>query len=66
MLDSKTFYLKFDSNWFDKGDIITFDPKNDIRVEVLEDPHKKWYKLLIQYITFGLYKAPTQYKCKIL
>lgn len=30
-----------------------------------ETPHKRWYKQLLQFISFGLYKAPVQYKCKI-
>lgn len=35
-------------------------------IKVLETPHKKWYKQLLQFISFGLYKAPHQYKCKLM
>lgn len=64
MFKSNVFYLKFNDNYFHKNDMIT-DGKN-VQLEVLEDPHKKWYKQLFQIITFGLYKAPTEYKCKII
>ena len=37
-----------------------------IRLKVLETPHKKWYKQLLQFITFGLYKTPIMYKCKVI
>lgn len=59
-----TFYLKFEQNWFHKGDILTCD--NNVKLKVLEDPHKKWWKRLFQFITFGLYKAPIEYKCKLI
>ena len=59
------FYLDLDSNWFNKGDIIDIG-NNNYQAKVLETPHKKWYKQLFQFITFGWYKAPTQYKCKII
>jgi hypothetical protein len=58
------FYLKFKDNYFYKGDIITCG--NNVKLKVLETPHKKWWKQLIQFITFGLYKASAQYKCKVL
>ena len=61
----KIFYLDLDSNLFDKGDIIDIG-NNNYQAKVLETPHKKWYKQLFQFITFGWYKAPTQYKCKII
>jgi hypothetical protein len=58
------FYIKFDKNWFYKGDILRLE--NNVKLKVLEDPHKKWWKQFFQFITFGLYKAPIQYKCKII
>ena len=62
----KIFYLDLDSNWFDKGDIIDIGDGEYCKAIILETPHKKWYKQLFQFITFGWYKAPTQYKCKII
>ena len=38
----------------------------NIKLLVLETPIKKWYKQLLQSISWGLYKAPIGYKCKIL
>jgi len=58
------FYLKFNGNYFYKNDIIP--EGKDVQMKVLETPHKKRYKQRFQTITFGLYKAPTQYKCKII
>jgi hypothetical protein len=58
------FYLQFEGNYFYKNDIITCG--RDVKLKVLETPHKKWWKRLLQFITFGIYKAPTQYKCKVI
>lgn len=63
-MKSNKFYIKFSENYFNKNDII--ETSNNIKLKVLETPHKKWYKQLLQFITFGLYKAPTQYKVKII
>lgn len=58
------FYIRFSENYFNKGKIIV--DATIRRLIVLETPHKKWWKQLFQFITFGLYKAPTQYKCKVI
>ena len=63
-MKSDKFYIKFSENWFNKDDILY--AHNGLRLKVLETPHKKWWKQLFQFVTFGLYKAPTQYKCKII
>lgn len=62
--NKQSFYLKFLDNWYYKNDIIK--TSEGIKLKVLETPHKKWYKQLLQFITFGLYKAPTEYKCKVI
>lgn len=66
MIDNKNdvFYLEFKDNYFYIGDVITCD--RNVQLKVLETPYKKWYKQLLQFITFGLYKAPIQYKCKVI
>ena len=51
-----------DSNFYQKNDILSAGESTIL--QVIEDPHKKWYKVLLQFITFGLYKAPYQYKVK--
>lgn len=53
------FYLTIQSSWFNRNEILNV---GGIRVKVLETPHKKWYKQLLEFISFELYKAPTQYK----
>lgn len=58
------FKITFSDHFFVKGDLLI--TQTGCRLEVLEDPHKKWYKILLQYITFGLYKAPAEYKVKVL
>ena len=57
-------HLLLDNNYFSKNEIIITD--KNIKLKVLETPHKKWWKQLFQYITFGLYKIPTRYKCKVI
>lgn len=63
-MKDKEFKIQFDSNWFVKGDIL--EDSKGCQCKVLETPHKKWYKIVLQWITFGLYKAPLQYKVKVL
>ncbi len=58
------FIIKFDSDYFDKG-VILVNQYNQ-KLEVLEKPHRRWYKVLYQYLTFGLYKAPYEYKVKVI
>lgn len=58
------FFLKFEENYFYKGAIITCG--KNVKLKILETPHKKWWKQLFQFITLGIYKAPTVYKCKVI
>ncbi len=55
------FKLVLDGNWFNVGDIVTSGRYTGL---IINNPCKKWYKLLLQLITFGWYKAPYQYKIK--
>jgi hypothetical protein len=57
--NNRTFHIKFNKNWYEKGDILD---SCGHKLKVLETPHKKWYKQLLQFISFGLYEAPIQYK----
>jgi len=62
-----TFYLIFDENYFNITDQLKeLEIQNEQKLEMLENPHKKWWKQLFQFITFGIYRAPYQYKCKII
>ena len=58
------FHLQFNNNYFYKGDVIICG--KNVKMKILETPHKKWWKQLLQTITFGLYKSPTRYKCKVI
>lgn len=58
----KVYYLQFDSNWYNEGDVI--EGAFGIKFRVLETPHRKWWKRTLQYITLGFYKVPCQYKVK--
>ena len=52
------FKIQLDSNWFKENDILS-----EILV-VLENPRRKWYKLLFQILTIGIYQAPWEYKVR--
>ena len=60
----KPFKIILDSSFFASKDILDFNDPT-YKVEVLEKPYRKWYKYLFQIITFRIYKAPYQYKCKL-
>lgn len=58
------FYLKLDSNYFNKGDVIEISSNS--KGIIVNTPNAYWYRKLFRFISFGLYKIPTEYKCKIL
>jgi len=52
------------------GDLV---PQNSIlnygktsQLQVLEKPYRKWYQLILQLLSFNSYKAPYQYKVKVI
>jgi len=60
--NNKTFEIQFVDNCFKLGDIVLTvegDKGKIVRT-------KKWYKLFLQFITLGIYKAPYQYKIKLI
>ncbi len=63
MSKKEEFYLTFSENWFSKDHLLISSTNQKLRV--LEDPHRKWYRILLQWITFRWYKAPYQYKVEI-
>lgn len=63
-IEGKTFYILIEDNQFSIKEELR--SSNGAYVKVLETPHKKWWKVLLQYITFGIYKAPYQYKVELL
>ena len=57
---SKTFKLTIKDNPYSKDDILYVGSAT-----VLTKPKKVWYKVLAQWITFGFYSAPWEYKIKM-
>jgi hypothetical protein len=53
------FTIAFEDNWLPK-DTILHMPDGAI-LKVLEKPYRKWYKVLLMYLTLGIYRAPWQY-----
>lgn len=60
--DKMSFRLVFKDDWFVKNDVIVIN--GSIKAKVLTTPSRKWWKLLFQRLTFGLYKAPWYYTVK--
>jgi hypothetical protein len=58
------FELYFEGNYFHKKDIITVG--KNVEMLVLHDPHSTWWRRFLKRVTFGLYQAPTTYKCKVI
>lgn len=56
----KKFTILFNEKYFYINDLVKL-PLN-IEVRIVEMPKRKWYKVLLQYLTFGIYKAPWEYK----
>ena len=63
METDNTIIINLDKKEYNKYDILS---TGDCRLQVIKKPRRKWYKLLLQLITFNRYKAPHQYKCRIL
>lgn len=66
MIDYKSepFTLVFGENYLSKGDTLYLS--ETVKARVLEKPYKIWYKKLFQFISFGIYSAPYQYKVEIV
>ena len=57
--------LKVQGEPFEKGDILTMG--KHVKLKVIQKPGKRWYKVLLEIVSFGWYKAPTEdYKCRVI
>ena len=57
-MDNRKFKLTLNENW----SINSFGILNNIHsIRILEAPRKKWYKKVLEIITFGFYRAPWEY-----
>ena len=59
-IKGKPFNLYYPTKYLKAGDIIRSGW--DSKFKVLSTPKSRWFLKLLQWITFGLYKAPTYYK----
>lgn len=51
-------------DYFYPNDIVVTASKN-IEVVIIREPKQKWYKKLLEYITFSLYTAPWEYNTTV-
>jgi len=58
-INNPEFKIILDSKW-NKGDILSNE------LIILEKPKRKWYKALLEFISFRYYIAPREYKVKLL
>lgn len=63
-IEDNTFKLVFKDDWLQEGDLIYTGEA--IQAEILEKPHRKWWKLLLQFITLRFYAAPWEYKVRYI
>jgi hypothetical protein len=57
---TKSFFkLTLDYDHFHAGDVLN---TTYVKLLIITQPKRKWYKLLLQYITFTIYKAPWEYQ----
>jgi hypothetical protein len=59
-----TLEIWFEGKYFYRKDVIVTG--NNIKMLVLRTPHKTRWRRFLKTITFGFYKIPTTYKCKII
>lgn len=59
------FIVKFENKWFYENDILLYSELGR-NMKVLSNPRRKWYEVLFQYLTFGIYKAGYYYKVQII
>lgn len=58
------YYINFKEDIFNKNEILT--TPDGFNLKVIKTPHRKWYRRLLQFVSFGLYRIPTHYTCMIL
>ncbi len=63
-IEKNTFKIIFKEDYFVKDNVIVTG--EDIEAQVLEKPRRNFFKLVLQFFTFGWYKAPWVYKVKYI
>jgi hypothetical protein len=59
-LVNRPFEMLLKHEWFDKGSILITD--SSTKIKVLNKPRRKWYHILLQWITFGWFRAKYTFK----
>ena len=54
------FLLEIDSDWY-KPESLLLVPIQGYVLKVLSNPKRRWYQVLLQWVSFGKYKAPYIY-----
>lgn len=65
-ISTTEFSIKLNKKCFKKEDILNVSKFLKDELIVLEKPYKSNLNKFLQFITFGIYKAPWQYKVKLL
>ena len=58
------FSITFKDNWFKQNDVLTTPIM--ISVRVIDKPKRKLAYRILQFLTFGIYKASWYYKAKVI
>lgn len=62
-MSGREFKVIFDQQWFNKDDVLTL-ADGAMLVVVTDTPKRTWWRVFLQWITFGWYKAPWYYTVK--
>lgn len=62
--DNQQFTIIFGGDMLPQNSIMSYGKTT--KLQVLENPYRKWYQLIVQFLTFNYYKAPYQYKVKVI
>lgn len=65
-INKQPFTIYIDSDWFKVGDLLSLPDGSEIEVSADSLPYRIWWKLVLQYLSLGLYKAPWIYTIKII
>ena len=57
-INNTAFKVTFNEDWYKTDQTAESSLYN---VKILTLPDKKWYKRLLQFVSFGLFKAPYEY-----
>lgn len=62
--NTEAFTITFKENWLKRNYIL--EQPNEVQCKVISEPRRIWWKVLLQYLTFGIYKAPYEYDLELI